>query len=208
MLLTGFGGLSALDLLSTNGLINYFGKCTDLTNVVIDPILIKKGSTRLALYGLSYLHDNRLARLFKDSKVVMNQPPSDSGKWFNIMVVHQNRVDRGHLNYLPEKILPEFLDLIIWGHEHECLIEPKPTSERDFYVSQPGSSVATSLSAGESNDKKIGLFRVCGSKFHMTPIELQTVRPFVFADLNLPEYVEGLGLDEGDIQAKVCFRLS
>lgn len=138
----------------------------------------------------------------------MNQPPSDTGEWCNIMVVHQNRADRGHLNYLPEKILPEFLDLIIWGHEHDCRIVPEPIAERDFYVTQPGSSVATSLSEGESLEKNIGLLQVRGDKFKMTPIKLQTVRPFVFDSVNLSEYVEGLGLDEGDIPTKVCFYFS
>uniref|UniRef100_A0A1B0A7A3 Calcineurin-like phosphoesterase domain-containing protein n=1 Tax=Glossina pallidipes TaxID=7398 RepID=A0A1B0A7A3_GLOPL len=137
---SSFGGLSSLDLLSTAGLINYFGRWTDLTKVEISPILLKKGATRLALYGLSHIHDARLSRLFESRKVHIQAPSNHDGEWFHLMVVHQNRADRGPKNYLPEIALPEFLNLIIWGHEHDCHIEPQFNARRKFYVSQPGSN--------------------------------------------------------------------
>jgi hypothetical protein len=67
--LTGYRQISSLDLISASGLVNYFGKWTDLTQVEISPLLMRKGATRLALYGLSHLKDERLARLFMDYKV-------------------------------------------------------------------------------------------------------------------------------------------
>lgn len=200
---SGFGGLSSLDLLATNGLVNYFGKTTDLTEIHIKPILIKKGTTQLALYGLSYIHDNRLARLFRDSKVIMEQPDDKSGDWFNIMVLHQNRAERGPKNYVPEEILPEFLDLVVWGHEHDCRIWPEEVPSKNFFVTQPGSSVATSLAEGESIDKHVGILQICGNQFKLDPIKLQTVRPFIFKSINLDDYEEELRLGEGDAVPKV-----
>ncbi len=50
-------------------------------------------------------------------------------------------------------MLDGFLDFIVWGHEHECLISPQSSTIADFYITQPGSSVATSLSEGESKKK-------------------------------------------------------
>lgn len=61
--------LCSLDILSTCGLVNYFGKWTDLKEVKISPILLKKGKSKLALYGLSHIKDERLSRLFRDHKV-------------------------------------------------------------------------------------------------------------------------------------------
>lgn len=199
----GFGGLSSLDLLSTSGLVNYFGRCDDVTTIDIKPILMKKGSSQLALYGLSHIHDNRLSRLFKESKVIMKQPDEASGEWFNVMVLHQNRADRGPKNYVPEQILPDFLHLIVWGHEHDCRIEAEENPTKNFYVTQPGSSVATSLSEGESIDKHIGLLRIIGQQFRLEPIKLKTVRPFVFKCINLDELTDTLGLEEGDAITKV-----
>lgn len=192
-----------MDLLATTGLINYFGKWTDLTKVEIDPILIKKGDTQLAMYGLSHIHDNRLARLFFESKVVMEAPDASSGTWFNLLALHQNRADRGPKNYLPEEVLPEFLNLIIWGHEHDCRILPEENQKKNFYVSQPGSSVATSLSEGEAIDKHIGLLLIHGDKFRMEPIKLKSVRPFIFDSIHLGEMEEELGLNEGNTVEKV-----
>ena len=51
---------------------------------------------------------------------------------------------------------------MIWGHEHECLVDPEfvPTGgvaddgeDKGLFISQPGSSVATSLSDGEQKSK-------------------------------------------------------
>ncbi|XP_011187962.1 double-strand break repair protein MRE11 [Zeugodacus cucurbitae] len=200
---SGFGQLSSLDLLSVNGLINYFGRWTDLTKVTINPILLRKGETQLALYGLSHIHDARLVRLFEDFKVNFVCPASEEGEWFHLMVLHQNHADRGPKTNIPEHALPEFLNLVIWGHEHDCHIIPNLNGIRDFYVSQPGSSVATSLAEGEALKKYVGLLEIYKTRFQMKPLPLQTVRPFVFDSVDLATMTEELKLDEGDVQNKV-----
>ena len=72
------------------------------------------------------------------------------------------RAKHGATNYIPSSFIPDFFDLVIWGHEHECLLEPEfiPTGsvgedgeDRGLYISQPGSSVATSLCDGEQKPK-------------------------------------------------------
>lgn len=192
-----------MDILSTSGLLNYFGRCDNLQEVTISPIMMRKGNSQLALYGLSHIHDNRLARLFKDTKVTMDQPDERSGEWFNLMVLHQNRVDRGPKNYIPQEILPDFLDFVLWGHEHDCRVVPEEVPGKSFYISQPGSSVATSLSEGESIEKHIAILYVCEKQFKCDPIKLETVRPFVFKSIDLKDYEDELDLDEGDIKSKV-----
>lgn len=63
--------------------------------------------------------------------------PDDSNDWFNLLVWHQNRATRGVKNFIPDCTLPEFLDLVIWGHEHDCRIDPEMRNS-GVYVSQPG----------------------------------------------------------------------
>uniref|UniRef100_A0A0K8WKH3 Double-strand break repair protein n=1 Tax=Bactrocera latifrons TaxID=174628 RepID=A0A0K8WKH3_BACLA len=200
---SGFGQLSSLDLLSTTGLINYFGRWTDLTKVTISPLLLRKGETQLALYGLSHIHDARLRRLFEDFKVNIACPGPEEGEWFHLMVLHQNHADRGPKSNIPEELLPEFLHLVIWGHEHDCHINPNFNATRNFYVSQPGSSVATSLAEGEALKKYVGLLEIHKTRFQMKPLPLQTVRPFVFDSVDLSQMTDELKLDEGDVQNKV-----
>lgn len=66
---TGQKQISAMDLLASSGLVNYFGRCKSYDEVVIEPICFRKGQTKLALYGLSHIKDERLGRLFLDRKV-------------------------------------------------------------------------------------------------------------------------------------------
>ncbi|XP_022189664.2 double-strand break repair protein MRE11 [Nilaparvata lugens] len=176
---TGLGFLSSMDLLSVTGLINYFGKWTDLTQVEITPLLLQKGKTKLALYGLSYIKDDRLCRLFRDRKVKFLRPEENIDEWFNIFVTHQNRADRGINKSIKETALPSFLDVVIWGHEHDCRIKPEQNPTTGFHVIQPGSPVATSLCEGESIPKHVGILKVYKKKFELEPIKLRTVRPFV-----------------------------
>ena len=45
------------------------------------------------------------------------------GDWFNVFVLHQNRVShtQSAKNLVKETHLARFLDYVIWGHEHECI---------------------------------------------------------------------------------------
>lgn len=199
----GPGRLSSINLLSSVGYVNYFGTWKDLTEVEINPIVLQKRDTKLALYGLSHIHDARLARLFRDHKVKVRKPDIPDDEIFNLMVLHQNRADRGRYNYLPEDKLPGFLDLIVWGHEHDQRLQPEPNGRTKTFISQPGSSVATSLSEGESIEKQIGILLVDGTDFKMIPVPLRTVRPFVFRSINIDDFVEELRLNEGEIRTKV-----
>ena len=45
------------------------------------------------------------------------------------------------------------LNLVVWGHEHDCRIVPEAVAGKSYYITQPGSSVATSLADGESLEK-------------------------------------------------------
>ncbi|OAL33815.1 DNA repair protein (mre11) [Fonsecaea nubica] len=182
---TGEGHYSALDLLAVSGLINYYGKTPQSDNIVVKPVLIQKGRTKLALYGLSNVRDERLHRTFRDGKVKFHRPSKQMGDWYNLICVHQNHHAHTETSYLPENFLPDFLDLVIWGHEHECDIEPRLNPEMNFKVMQPGSSVATSLIPGEAVPKKVAILTITGRDMTCEPIRLKTVRPFVYKDITL-----------------------
>ena len=100
--------LAALDLLSVTNLVNYFGRNDQIDKVEVSPVLIQKGSTRVSLYGLGNLRDERLNRMWSSQKVRFLRPEQGMGEdgdgdhedsddeeqdreWFNIFVLHQNR---------------------------------------------------------------------------------------------------------------------
>lgn len=185
---TGADALCALDILSCAGLVNHFGRSMSVDKIDISPILLQKGTTKIALYGLGSIPDERLYRMFVNKQVTMLRPKEDENSWFNLFVIHQNRSKHGNTNFIPEQFLDDFIDLVIWGHEHECKIAPTKNEQQLFYVSQPGSSVVTSLSPGEAVKKHVGLLRVKGRKMNMQKIPLRTVRQFFMEDVVLANH--------------------
>ena len=93
--------LAALDLLSITNFVNYFGKQDKVDDVCVKPILMQKGTTKLALYGLGNIRDERLNRMWTKQKVKFLRPPESEGRdsFFNILVPHQNRAGRVALLY-------------------------------------------------------------------------------------------------------------
>ncbi len=65
------------------------------------------------------------------------QPGYPADAWFNIFVLHQNRIEHGFhaKNVVTDKLFPKFLDLVIWGHEHECKPEPEVRPVVTLFVS-------------------------------------------------------------------------
>ncbi|KAL4863092.1 Mre11 DNA-binding presumed domain-containing protein [Aspergillus spectabilis] len=184
---SGEGHLAALDILQVSGLLNYYGRTPESDNIQLKPVLLQKGRTKLALYGMSNVRDERLFRTFRDGKVKFFRPSIQRDDWYNLICVHQNHHAYTETGYLPENFLPEFLDLVIWGHEHECLINPRINPETKFRVMQPGSSVATSLVPGEAVAKHVSILSITGKEMKSEPIRLKSVRPFVMREIVLSE---------------------
>jgi double-strand break repair protein MRE11 len=63
------------------------------------------------------------------------------------------RVKHGPQQSVPEGMFDDSIKLVVWGHEHDCRIWPEKVEGKDYYISQPGSSVATSLAPGEAIPK-------------------------------------------------------
>ncbi|CAO1636380.1 unnamed protein product [Parajaminaea phylloscopi] len=213
------GALSALDVLSVSGLVNYFGKVElpsdDATahksstaapgagglsdvGIRIRPVLLQKGNTKLALYGMGNIKDERMHYELRSNRVRMYRPRENPDDWFNILVVHQNRAAHNPKACVPETMFDDSVHLVVWGHEHEQLLNPQPVGGKSYRISQPGSSIATSLSAGETAEKCVGIIHVQGTDYRMEPIPLQTVRPFVMDDMSLTEEAKDAGINLTD----------
>ncbi|KAF2276211.1 DNA repair exonuclease [Westerdykella ornata] len=184
---SGEGSFSALDILQVSGLVNYYGRHIETDKVSVKPVLLQKGKTKLALYGMSNIRDERLFRNFREGTVKFFQPTAHKDEWFNLMTVHQNHHAYTDTGYLPENFLPEFMDFVVWGHEHECIIDPTFNPEMGFHVMQPGSSVATSLMPGEAVPKHVAILSITGKEWHSQKIRLKSVRPFVMKEIVLAE---------------------
>ncbi|KAM4627359.1 double-strand break repair protein MRE11 isoform 2-T3 [Polymixia lowei] len=124
---TGSEGLCTLDLVSSCGLINHFGRSQSVEKIEISPILMQKGNTKLALYGLGSIPDERLYRMFVNNQVTMLRPKEDQDQWFNLFTIHQNRHigllkvkgRKMNLQKIPLKTVRQFFiqDLVLADHE-------------------------------------------------------------------------------------------
>lgn len=99
------------------------------------------------------------------------------------------------------------MDLVFWGHEHECRIDPEESLDQ-FRITQPGSSVATSLSPGEAVPKNVGLLTIVKKEFYIQKLPLRTVRPFVFDNLSLEAFSDiGCQLVDDEVVEKIKFKI-
>ncbi|KAM9928526.1 hypothetical protein OXX59_001797 [Metschnikowia pulcherrima] len=189
---TGEGLLSPMDVLAATGLVNYFGQIPRSDKITVTPLVFQKGTTKLALYGINNMRDERLQRIMRNGDVTFQKPRSDSD-FFNLLCVHQNHFRHSMTSYVPEDFFPSFLDFVLWGHEHECIPFPQFNPTTGFDTLQPGSSVATALSEGETAQKHVFLLDIKGKAYTITPVPLHTVRPFIMRDVCLRDegFVEG-----------------
>lgn len=97
-------------------------------------------------------------------------------------------------SFLAEEKIPDFMDMVIWGHEHECKIDPWYNAEQNFHIMQPGSSIATSLMPGEAVPKHVAVLSITGRDYTVEPIRLKTVRPFVMREIVLSQEKEAMKL--------------
>lgn len=203
----GQGGLSALDLLASANLLNYFGLSRTAEKLAIHPVLIQKGFTNLALYGLGHMRDEQLTSALEKKQLTLAVPGSEEARagnakegepvWFNLLALHQNRGGRGAAaqGCVREALLPSMMDMVVWGHMPECRLAGgtdgvEETAENDFVVVQPGSTIVSELVEPEARPKHAGLLSLRGDQWKLDPLPLRTVRPFVTREVCLREHEE------------------
>lgn len=108
--------LAALDLLAVTNLVNYFGRQDEIDKIEVSPVLMQKGDTKVALYGMGSMRDERLNRMWQAKNVRFLRPEQEDEElesWFNIFTLHQNRdLGRGIKNCVHESMIPEWMDLV------------------------------------------------------------------------------------------------
>ncbi|KNH06071.1 endo/exonuclease Mre11 [Perkinsela sp. CCAP 1560/4] len=182
-------GYSPINLLSSSGLLNYFGQVSDLENIELEPILIVKGKTRIALYGIGHIRDERLHRCFTlgkiSLKIPVEEPGSNGSKWFRILVLHQNRGVRADIGKagIYEDMLIGMADLVLWGNEHEQRAFPTEvfaagSNQAAYDIIQPGSTIMTALHSDEASPKTGCIIEVHQSSYRVQIHTLKSIRAY------------------------------
>ena len=59
-----------------------------------------------------------------------------------------------------------------------------------FFITQPGSTIITSLCQSEAKDKYCGIMEVKNDTVRLIPIQLKTIRPYIFDEIVLSDHFE------------------
>jgi double-strand break repair protein MRE11 len=57
-----------------NNYVNYFGKVTNVEKIEVSPVLFVKGNTRVALFGIGHMKDERLNIAFETKNIKFLRP--------------------------------------------------------------------------------------------------------------------------------------
>jgi len=166
---SGLNKISTLDILHSAGLVNYIGKDSILCDYV--------QYNNIRIYGVGYVKGKNVTDIFK--KIEYKDLTTD---FFNILLVHQNRVPRNK-DYLCPTSVPDSFNMLIYGHEHDPVIIRNKT-----FLLQCGSTIRTSLCEAECNQKFCYIFET-GINV-LNKIKLNSIRPFIMEDTNLYEEKE------------------
>lgn len=181
--------ISAINLMHSAHYLNYVTCESQEEGLYVRPVVLRKNGTIVAIYGLGNIKEERLSRLLKADQVVFERTQETC---FCILLVHQNRF-KGHGTGAPAKncimdwMFPEFIDIIIWGHEHDSFIEHRKTQNREYVIYQPGSTVATSLTEGEARLKHMLFLEIRNLGYKITPIPIKNTRRILFRNLELKD---------------------
>ncbi|XP_075591205.1 double-strand break repair protein MRE11-like [Dermatophagoides farinae] len=159
-----------------------------------NPVILKKKDQYVCLYGLGYIHDEKVNKLFLHRNIHFEPPPKDlERKVFCILLLHQNRY-RIKSAVKPEQCfenqnIPDFINFVVWGHEHECeLSEVKLNSQTR--ILQPGSSVITSLKLHESMPKNHFILELKQNRYRLHRLPISTARIFIYDEIESDNVVE------------------
>ncbi|OMJ77611.1 hypothetical protein SteCoe_22784 [Stentor coeruleus] len=184
-------GVSALNIMQSANYLNYISGIYESDVLKLNPIVLKKQDTKIAIYGIGNMKEDKLNQMLIGGKIIFEKPENCRDYVF-ILVVHQNRFKGSGQgpsakNCIMDWAFPEFFDLIVWGHEHDCYTVPRTTENRGYVIYQPGSSVATSLTDGEAREKHMFLLEIRRVAYKVTPIPFKTTRKVLFKSLELAD---------------------
>ena len=86
----GLEMISTLDQVESNHYVKYFGKVTNIEQIEVQPLLFEKASTKVAVYGIGHMKDERLNLAFEEKRIKFKRP-KNKDEWFNILMIHQNK---------------------------------------------------------------------------------------------------------------------
>lgn len=193
---------SAINLVSASGLIYYFKDNIADDSITLNPVMIERGNIEVALYGMGHMENFR--QLLKNTisgegkKIVFENIPdaqnneSDNNQRFNILLLHQDSLDRADFREnIPEMVyqICSWMNLVVWGHEHENCIEPRSVSNSEtFKITQPGSTIITDFRKYKQPKRSMAILEIFQNRVDFKNIFLKTPRSYRYSRIKISDY--------------------
>lgn len=191
--------LCSLDILNEALLLNYFEPVQNIDEIILKPIILQKGSTKIVIYGCG--HTEYFDESLVNGKFQLVIPSDGLQNYFSILMLHQDRKRNEEyveilINLLRQKNYN--INLLAWGHEHkyETVNPPGPY----FNIIQIGSSINTQNFVECSKKFILDIKLKSNTEFTYETIPIYNFTHFYFDRISLGE----LGVTStGDILNKV-----
>ncbi|EAY09694.1 Ser/Thr protein phosphatase, putative [Trichomonas vaginalis G3] len=199
----GLGSTSPIQLLSVSKYLNFFKPVDIKETIELQPIVLKRGTIRVVVYGLGYIFEEKFKEVVMGKKLKLIAPEEgEFERTYTILMIHQNMSSYDHdigvmATRLSDAIWsetnPHNVDLVIWGHEHENLIQRKKYG--NIYVTQPGSTVYTQFRKKNAMQRSMAILTISQNpdfdKFE--EIKLESPRTFIYDKIEIDN--KGLGFE-------------
>lgn len=195
---TGFGLTSACELLSTVKYVNYFQKVLDPESVVLKPAVLHRGNIDVVIYGLGSMAEHKFLEALEKNDIRFERPQINPGcRQFNLLLLHQNRPVRSAqqlaVPHMLSQICP-WMDLIVWGHEHECRIDIETCC--GLKITQPGATIITKMGDFGGAPRSMAILEIDEETTDFQVIRLKTQRPYVYDTLKMGEEMLALSPEQ------------
>jgi double-strand break repair protein MRE11 len=179
--------ISPLEILGQSNYINYVGKVrkSEKGPIIVKPIIVKKGPTKLALYFLSYMKEVSLSK-YLAQKMIQFSHPGEEG-CMKVLVISQKRNNGSLTKTFPTLDIhlgqiPSFFDFVIWGDDSvkENTVEQ---SEFGFSVAKVGPVSLCSLRRKELRERMISVVEFYGKKISFENHKMRNMRPYIYMRL-------------------------
>ena len=103
---------------------------------------------------------------------------------------------------------------MVWGHEHGCVGDLEFFEPCNFFILQPGSTVATSLCDAEAGDKCYGIMTVSFNavkekpRFKVKMHKLESVRPFLTKTITADALLKNRGFKTAEEAQQFLYKCS
>ena len=115
-------------------------------------------------------------------------PPSNLFYCHRLVLLYSKTPKQVFFNHI--NIFDTFTTLYLLFYNYTFFVLTSKIIFTGYFITQPGSTVATSLIEGEACKKHCGVLDIRGNEFRLEPLPMKKVRPFKMNEIYLNELPE------------------